>query len=126
MGNPLRRYRSCLTKGQSRFRLRQSRLPHAKGGTCLSASLSLTRRQWVAGAAGATVLAGCATPPGKLAPVSILKAASYSEDLYALMQHLIVEHRLDVRGKRVVLKHNLVEFDQNTVINTHPKIDRKR
>jgi len=88
----------------------------------LSVSLSLTRRQWVAGAAGATVLAGCANPPGKLAPVSILKAASYSEDLYALMQHLIVEHRLDVRGKRVVLKPNLVEFDQNTVINTHPRM----
>ena len=88
----------------------------------MSVSLSLTRRQWVAGAAGATVLAGCGTPPGKLGPVSILKAASYSEDLYALMQHLIVEHRLDVRGKRVVLKPNLVEFDQNTVINTHPKM----
>jgi len=42
--------------------------------------------------------------------------------LYALMQRIIVEHRLDVRGKRVVLKPNLVEFDQNTVINTHPKM----
>jgi len=38
------------------------------------------------------------------------------------MQRIISEHRLDVRGKRVVLKPNLVEFDQNTVINTHPKM----
>ena len=38
------------------------------------------------------------------------------------MQRIILEHRLDVRGKRVVLKPNLVEFDQNTVINTHPKM----
>ena len=38
------------------------------------------------------------------------------------MQRIIAEHRLDVRGKRVVLKPNLVEFDQNTVINTHPKM----
>jgi uncharacterized protein (DUF362 family) len=38
------------------------------------------------------------------------------------MQRVIAEHRLDVRGKRVVLKPNLVEFDQNTVINTNPKI----
>ena len=38
------------------------------------------------------------------------------------MQRIITEHRLDVRGKRVVLKPNLVEFDQNTVINTHPKM----
>jgi len=42
--------------------------------------------------------------------------------LFALMQRIILEHRLDVRGKRVVLKPNLVEFDQNTVINTHPKM----
>jgi len=38
------------------------------------------------------------------------------------MQRIILEHRLDVRGQRVVLKPNLVEFDQNTVINTHPKM----
>ena len=29
---------------------------------------------------------------------------------------------LDVRGKRVVLKPNLVEFDEHTVINTHPML----
>jgi uncharacterized protein (DUF362 family) len=88
----------------------------------LSASVDLTRRQWVAGAAGTAVLAGCGRTPAKLAPVSIMRAAAYSEDLYALMQSIIAEHRLDVRGKRVVLKPNLVEFDQNTVINTHPKM----
>jgi len=88
----------------------------------LSASGHLTRRQWVAGAAGTAALAGCGRSPGKLGPVSILRAAAYSEDLYALMQRIIAEHRLDVRGKRVVLKPNLVEFDQNTVINTHPKM----
>ena len=38
------------------------------------------------------------------------------------MRRIIEEHHLDVRGKRVVLKPNLVEFDQNTVINTHPKM----
>ncbi len=38
------------------------------------------------------------------------------------MQRIISEHRLDIRGKRVVLKPNLVEFDSNTVINTHPKM----
>jgi uncharacterized protein (DUF362 family) len=32
----------------------------------------------------------------------------------------LVEHRLDVRSKRVVLKPNLVEFDPATAINTHP------
>jgi len=38
------------------------------------------------------------------------------------MRHIIAEHRLEVRGKRVVLKPNLVEFDPQTVINTHPKM----
>ena len=33
---------------------------------------------------------------------------------------MIREHRIDVRGKRVVLKPNLVEFDPGSVINTHP------
>ncbi len=32
------------------------------------------------------------------------------------------EHALEVRGKRVVLKPNLVEFDAHTVINTNPKL----
>jgi len=35
---------------------------------------------------------------------------------------IITEHSLDVRGKRVVLKPNLVEFDAHTVINTNPKL----
>jgi len=88
----------------------------------LSASGHLTRREWVAGAAGTAVLTGCGRAPGMLAPVSILRTPAYSEDLYGLMRRIIEEHHLDVRGKRVVLKPNLVEFDQNTVINTHSKM----
>lgn len=83
---------------------------------------NLTRRQYVAGAAGTLALAGCARPPVKWAPVSIYRAAAYSEGLYDLVRRIIAEHRLDVRGKRVVLKPNLVEFDEGTVINTHPKL----
>jgi uncharacterized protein (DUF362 family) len=88
----------------------------------LSARGHFTRRQWVAGAAGTAVLASCGRTSAKLAPVSIRRAAEYSEDLYGLMRSIIAEHGLDVRGKRVVLKPNLVEFDPNTVINTHPKM----
>lgn len=94
-----------------------------RGGIYLSVSDHLTRREWVAAAAGTAVLAGCSrSATVKLAPVSILRAGTYSEDLYELMRRIITEHRLDVRGKRVVLKPNLVEFDQSTVINTHPKL----
>lgn len=33
---------------------------------------------------------------------------------------MLVEHKVNVHGKRVVLKPNLVEFDSHTTINTHP------
>jgi uncharacterized protein (DUF362 family) len=79
----------------------------------------------VGAAAGiATTLESCARPAQMQAwePVSIYRAASYSESLYDLMRRIVAEHSLDVRGKRVVLKPNLVEFDDRTVINTNPKL----
>jgi uncharacterized protein (DUF362 family) len=56
-------------------------------------------------------------PAGKSA-VSIMRARSYSDDLVTRMLAGIRECGLDVRGKRVLLKPNLVEFDAATVINT--------
>jgi uncharacterized protein (DUF362 family) len=91
----------------------------------------VSRRQWIAAAgmaaSGASLaLDGCARTPqgpsGAWAPVSIHRARAYSEDLYDLVRRIIAEHRLEVAGKRVVLKPNLVEFDERTVINTHPKL----
>jgi uncharacterized protein (DUF362 family) len=51
-------------------------------------------------------------------PVAVMKAASYSADLEGRMRDGIRECGLDVRGQRVLLKPNLVEFDANTCINT--------
>ena len=55
--------------------------------------------------------------------VAIVKAASYSENLVARILEGIVECGLDregaVRGKKVLLKPNLVEFDPHTCINTN-------
>src|SRR5258706_5754759 len=75
-------------------------------------------------AAGATHF-GCATeeslssgPPGRSA-VAILKAASYSVDLVGLLRRGAALCGLDPRGKRVLLKPNLVEFASTTAINTH-------
>jgi uncharacterized protein (DUF362 family) len=56
-------------------------------------------------------------PPGNSA-VSILRARSYSDDLVSRMLEGIRQCGLDVRGKRVLLKPNLVEFVSSTVINT--------
>lgn len=82
----------------------------------------LSRRRFL-GAAGATLLGSCAgTPTEAVQParVSIVRAPGYDADLLPLIRELIVGHALDVRGKRVVLKPNLVEFDPNTPINTNP------
>jgi len=91
--------------------------------------MKLTRRSWnkTAGLAAAGLAAGtsCAKPAKNTqpwAPVSIYRAATYSEELYDLVRRIIADHALDVRGKRVVLKPNLVEFDAHTVINTNPKL----
>lgn len=90
-----------------------------------------TRRAWTktavaaAGAVTAASLENCASPPVRQqawAPVSIYRAAVYSEELYDMVRRIVADHALDVRGKRVVLKPNLVEFDAHTVINTNPKL----
>src|SRR5579864_5481112 len=83
---------------------------------------TITRRRWMNGTGAALVLHGCARPPEKWEPVSIHRASAYSEDLYDLVRRIITDHKLNVRGKRVVLKPNLVEFDERTVINTNPKL----
>jgi uncharacterized protein (DUF362 family) len=56
-------------------------------------------------------------PPGKSAVV-VLKTASYAGDLAAKILEGARLCGLDVRGKRVLLKPNLVEFDSATAINT--------
>jgi uncharacterized protein (DUF362 family) len=56
-------------------------------------------------------------PPGRSA-VAVLRAASYEEDLTARILEGARLCGLDVRGKRVLLKPNLVEFDSATAINT--------
>jgi uncharacterized protein (DUF362 family) len=60
-------------------------------------------------------------PPGKSA-VAIIRARSYSDDLVSRMLEGINECGLDARGKRVLLKPNLVEFDPETVINTNAAV----
>jgi uncharacterized protein (DUF362 family) len=54
--------------------------------------------------------------------VAVVKAASYSADLAGRMREGIRECRLEVRGLKVLLKPNLVEFDPNTCINTDVSI----
>src|SRR6266851_562685 len=57
-------------------------------------------------------------PPGRSA-VAILKASSYTIDLLGPMRRGAELCGLDAKGKRVLLKPNLVEFASSAAINTH-------
>jgi uncharacterized protein (DUF362 family) len=74
--------------------------------------------------AGAVALLGCTArktlPPP--AEVSITRAPAYDQKLYDAVRRALADHRLDVRGRNVVLKPNLVEFEPGSVVNTHPLV----
>jgi uncharacterized protein (DUF362 family) len=85
-----------------------------------------TRRGWMAGifAEAGAALVGCAArkTPAAPAEVSITRAPAYDQTLYDAVRRALGEHRLDVRGRNVVLKPNLVEYEPGSVINTHPLV----
>lgn len=58
----------------------------------------------------------------KSSRVAILHADHYGKSLSEVVQRGIELCRLEVHGKTVLLKPNLVEFDPNGVINTHPAV----
>jgi len=76
----------------------------------------------LAAGAAAAGLAGCGSARTPLPPsrVSIVKAPAYDHRLYDLVRRLVAAHAGDVRGRSVVLKPNLVEFEPGSSINTHP------
>jgi uncharacterized protein (DUF362 family) len=72
-------------------------------------------------AAGAAALGGCGKArPAAPAQVSIVRAPEYDASIYQTVRRLLEEHRLEVRGRNVLLKPNLVEFEPQSAINTHP------
>ncbi|HYL34535.1 MAG TPA: DUF362 domain-containing protein [Bryobacteraceae bacterium] len=82
---------------------------------------TLTRRELMLGASAALAISSCARRPASPRPlVSIVRHPAYDQGLYDSVRRLLLDHKLNVRGKRVVLKPNLVEFDSATTINTHP------
>jgi uncharacterized protein (DUF362 family) len=84
-------------------------------------SQTLTRREWLAASAGTALLGGCgAERPIVPSIVSIVRAPVYDQRIYETVRQMLQEHRLEVRGRRVVLKPNLVEFEPGSSINTHP------
>src|SRR5438034_2317240 len=94
----------------------------------------LSRREFLRGSAAAAVyplLGSCAEPPrwerdayrrSANSRVAILGARSYQEPLKDTILRGIKLFQLDLKGKVIVLKPNLVEFDPNGVINTNPLV----
>ena len=91
--------------------------------------MKFDRRTFLAGSLG--VAAGAATTSLLAQPkyhvnrrrprsrVAILTAESYSEDLERIMWHGLNLFHLDIRGKSVLIKPNLVDYIPGNHINTH-------
>lgn len=88
----------------------------------------ITRREWLKAGAVAAVASGAACRralapgPRANAVVSILRAASYQADLLDLLRRGAAACNLQARGKRVLLKPNLVEVETGAAIHTEVEI----
>lgn len=81
----------------------------------------LTRRALLTGSAGAALLTNCASRlPVVPSFVSIVPAPAYDQRLYETVRRLLADHRINVRGRSILLKPNLVEFEPESTINTNP------
>ena len=89
----------------------------------LKARHGMNRRRWLAAVGAAAVAGGCARQRvSEPARVSIVRAGAYDQRLYETVRRILEEHRIPVRGRSVVLKPNLVEFEPGSSINTHPML----
>lgn len=75
----------------------------------------------MAGSAAALVATGCARSV-RVTPseTTIVRAPAYDQRLYDIVRRLVASHGLAVKGRPVVIKPNLVEFEPGSAINTHP------
>jgi len=93
------------------------------------ASPRVSRREFLV-ATTATLAAGCRRRPYRAgdfvrpasSPVAILPAASYDVDFADVIGRGLSTLGVDVKGLRVLLKPNLVEYEPGTVINTNPNV----
>ena len=94
----------------------------------------MTRREWLKAVPLAAVAAGMACRRGPLpydpskfvlqtsSDVALLPAERYDIDLSDVVGRGLKLLNVDVRAKRVLLKPNLVEYESDRVINTHPAL----
>ena len=94
--------------------------------------MSLTRRDFLVG--GTALAAGASAPVPFFLPkyhvdrrpkrsrVAILHAELYSQKWDGILESGLRLFSIDVRGKQVVLKPNLVDYAPGDAINTHPRL----
>jgi uncharacterized protein (DUF362 family) len=94
------------------------------------AGVRISRRQFVGALTIPLVAAGCSRRPydprgfskPDRSPVALLSAPSYDVDFSDLIGRGLRELGVDVRGRRVFLKPNMVEYEPGTAINTNPLV----
>ena len=92
--------------------------------------MRLTRRDFLVGSAALAASASVSVPfllpkyhsdqRPKRSRVAILHAQQYSQNLDQILAAGLRLFPINVRGKRVVLKPNLVDYAPGDAINTHP------
>lgn len=90
----------------------------------------VTRRSFLAAVSGTLVAAACRRGPYDPArfvvpsesSVGLFPAADYRADFTDLIGRGLAELGVDVRGRRVFLKPNMVEYESGSVINTNPLV----
>ena len=91
---------------------------------------ALSRREFLATLAIPVVAAACRRRPfdpslfklPEVSPVGLFPANDYFVDFKELIGRGLRELEIDVRGRRVLLKPNMVEYENGSAINTHPLV----
>ena len=90
----------------------------------------LSRRDFLGALSIPVLAAACGRPPYDprqfqrlaVSPVGLFPAADYAADFKDVIGRGLRELGVDVRGRRVFLKPNMVEYESETAINTHPLV----
>jgi uncharacterized protein (DUF362 family) len=90
----------------------------------------VTRREFIQAVSLASVAAACGRQPYRSSdfvlsdrsPVAILPASRYDVDLEGVVRRGLALLQVDVRGLRVLLKPNMVEYEADTAINTDARV----
>ncbi len=95
-----------------------------------SSPFGLSRRQFLSAVPLAALVGSCRRAPYRAedfvlperSPIALLDAPSYAVDFADLIERALNTLGVDVRGRRVLCKPNLVEYRASAPINTHPLV----